>query len=53
MTAADTITPGGRSALRQVDIVGHSEGSLMPNHYVEFLGGHERVDKYIGITPLS
>lgn len=36
----------------QVDIVGHSEGSLMPDYWVRFLGGAARVDHYVGITPL-
>jgi pimeloyl-ACP methyl ester carboxylesterase len=35
----------------KVDIVGHSEGSLMPNYYVRFLGGAEHVDRYVGMTP--
>lgn len=37
---------------RKVDIVGHSEGSLMPNYYVRFLDGARRVDDYVGVTPL-
>ena len=36
----------------KVDIVGHSEGSLMPNYYVKFLGGARYVDHYVGMTPL-
>ncbi|HEY2207484.1 MAG TPA: alpha/beta fold hydrolase [Pseudonocardia sp.] len=36
----------------KVDIVGHSEGSLMPNYYVKFLGGDRHVDRYVGMTPL-
>lgn len=36
----------------KVDIVGHSEGSLMPNYYVKFLDGAEHVDRYVGLTPL-
>lgn len=36
----------------KVDIVGHSEGSLMPNYYVKFLGGAAKVDRYVGLTPL-
>jgi len=37
---------------RKVDIVGHSQGSLMPNHWVKFLGGAKGVDDYVGVTPL-
>jgi triacylglycerol lipase len=36
----------------KVDIVGHSEGSLMPNYYVRFLGGAAKVDDYVGLTTL-
>jgi triacylglycerol esterase/lipase EstA (alpha/beta hydrolase family) len=42
----------------QVDIVGHSEGSLMPNYYVKFMPesrteeGTSKVDDYVGMTPL-
>lgn len=36
----------------KVDVFGHSEGSLMPNQYVRFLGGAEHVKRYIGLTPL-
>lgn len=41
-----------RTGARKVDIVGHSEGSLMPNYYVKFLGGDRHVDDYVGVTPL-
>lgn len=37
---------------REVDLVGHSEGTLMPNYYVKFLGGAQVVKRYISIAPL-
>jgi len=36
----------------KVDIVGHSEGSLMPDWYVRFQGGARYVDDYVAMTPL-
>ena len=41
-----------RTGAEKVDIVGHSEGSLMPNWYVRFLGGARVVDDYVGMTTL-
>jgi triacylglycerol lipase len=40
------------SGAEKVDIVGHSEGSLMPDYYVKFLGGDRYVRRYVGLTPL-
>lgn len=41
-----------RTGAEKVDIVGHSEGSLMPSWYVRFLGGAKHVDDYVGMTTL-
>jgi len=41
-----------KTGASKVDILGHSEGTLMPNYYVKFLGGADKVDKYVGLTPL-
>jgi triacylglycerol lipase len=37
---------------RKVDLVGHSEGTVMPRYYMEFLGGAAKVDKYVMLTPI-
>ena len=35
----------------QVDIVGHSQGGMMPRYYLGFLGGAKKVHQLIGIAP--
>jgi pimeloyl-ACP methyl ester carboxylesterase len=37
---------------KKVDLVGHSEGTVMPQYYLKFRGGAAKVDKYVAITPL-
>jgi triacylglycerol lipase len=36
----------------KVDLVGHSEGTVMPQWYLKFRGGAANVDRYVAITPI-
>ncbi|GAA1481505.1 alpha/beta fold hydrolase [Gordonia sinesedis] len=37
---------------RKVDIVGHSQGTVVPTYYAKKLGGAARIDKYVSLAPL-
>ena len=35
----------------KVDLVGHSQGGMMPRYYIDFLGGASTVEKLVALAP--
>jgi hypothetical protein len=40
-----------KTGASKVDLVGHSQGGMMPNYYIKYLGGAPKVNELIGLAP--
>ncbi|MGB3773347.1 MAG: alpha/beta fold hydrolase [Rhodococcus sp. (in: high G+C Gram-positive bacteria)] len=47
---ADTVLQA--TGADKFDVVGHSQGTVIPSYYAHFLGGADKIDKYVSLAPL-
>lgn len=36
----------------KIDVIGHSQGTIVPNYWAKFLGGAEKIRRYVSLAPL-
>ncbi|WP_024794948.1 esterase/lipase family protein [Tomitella biformata] len=36
----------------QIDVVGHSQGTIVPNYWAKYLGGQGKIRRYVSLAPL-
>lgn len=36
----------------KVDVIGHSQGTIVPNYWAKFLGGADKIRRYVSLAPL-